>query len=63
MNYSITITKTIDSYERLPKATVHVLNYTNGSMKGTKVFTYWHDGKDYLKLANQYKRQMQRTLA
>lgn len=62
MTYSITITKTIDPRERLPKAIVHVLNYSNGSMKGTKVFAYWHDGKDFLKKAEQYKKEIKNKL-
>jgi hypothetical protein len=63
MHHSITISKSTNPHEKLPFAVVTIVNHSNGSMKGTKVFSYWHDGKDYLKLAKQYKIQMQRKLA
>ena len=62
MEYSITLCTSINPREKLPFTVVTVVNHSNGSMKGTKVFSYWHDGKDYLRLAKQYKKDITHTI-
>ena len=62
MTYSITLLPPLDPLGKRPFTVVTVVNQSNGSMKGTKVFSYYHDGKDYMSKAEQYKKEIKNKL-
>ena len=62
MKYTVNLFNPIDPSEKLIFAVVTVVNHSNGSMKGTKVFSYWNEGKDFLRKAEQYKKEIKNKL-